>query len=145
MPASKKHSDKRNASRPARKWNLICAGQFTPGHFAPGSASSRKLWRGSSRSVEALSARRFCVWTGMGWHPPYRLEITPLLHPGENELRIVACNTAINALAGRALPDYLLLWDRYGILFLPQDMHALKPLPSGLVGSVTLIVSAPAQ
>ena len=82
---------------------------------------------------------------GVVWRPPYRLEITPLLHPGENEVRIVVGNTAINELAGRALPDYRLLRDRYGMLFVPQDMRDLKPLPSGLLGPVTLIGSAPAR
>jgi hypothetical protein len=82
---------------------------------------------------------------GVVWRPPYRLEITPLLRPGENELRIAVGNTAINTLAGRALPDYRLLRDRYGMLFVPQDMHDLKPLPSGLLGPVKLIESAPAR
>ena len=78
---------------------------------------------------------------GVVWHPPYRVDVTAQLHAGTNDLRIVVGNTAINELAGRALPDYRLLWDRYGRLFEPQDMHDLQPLPSGMLGPVTLIES----
>jgi hypothetical protein len=82
---------------------------------------------------------------GVVWRPPYRLEVTQYLRPGSNDLRIVAGNTAVNALAGQPLPDYRLLWDRYGMLFVPQDMQNLHPLPSGILGPVTLVESRPAQ
>jgi hypothetical protein len=81
---------------------------------------------------------------GVVWHPPFRIDITAEVHEGENALRIEVGNTAINGLAGRALPDYRLLWDRYGMLFVPQDMRDLHPLPSGLLGPVTLLRSTPA-
>jgi len=82
---------------------------------------------------------------GVVWRPPYRIDVTALLHNGANELRIVVGNTAINALAGQPPPDYRLLRDRYGLEFEPQDMRNLHPLPSGLLGPVTLIESAPAR
>jgi alpha-L-rhamnosidase len=78
---------------------------------------------------------------GVVWHPPYRIDVTAQLRAGSNELRIIVGNTAINELAGQPLPDYRLLWDRYGKLFEPQDMTDLHPLPSGIVGPVTLIAS----
>ena len=81
---------------------------------------------------------------GPVWHPPYRLDITPYLQKGENDLRIVVGNTAINALSGQPPRDYRLLWDRYGMLFVPQDMQNLHPLPSGILGPVILIESTPA-
>jgi hypothetical protein len=73
------------------------------------------------------------------WHPPYRLDVTALVHTGWNDLRIVVANTAINELAGRAAPDYGLLNLRYGEKFTPQDMDHLEPLPSGILGTVRLI------
>ena len=79
---------------------------------------------------------------GYVWHPPYRVDITPLVHAGANHLRIVVGNTAINELAGQALPDYRLLWARYGMRFVPQGMENLQPLPSGLLGPVTLVESS---
>jgi hypothetical protein len=82
-------------------------------------------------------------FAGYVWCPPYRIELTPLLKPGKNELRIVVGNTAINELAGESLPDYRLLRDRYGLLFETQDMQNLGPLPSGIIGKVTLVVAAP--
>ena len=77
-------------------------------------------------------------FAGSVWHPPYRLDLGDLLHEGSNQLRIEVSNTAINEMAGRAQPSYRLLYDRYGTLFMPQDMDHLEPLPSGILGSVTL-------
>ncbi|HTJ30684.1 MAG TPA: glycosyl hydrolase [Acidobacteriaceae bacterium] len=82
---------------------------------------------------------------GVLWRPPYRVDITGVVREGENHLRIVVGNTAINALAGHPQPDYRLLWNRYGVLFVPQDMQDLQPLPSGLLGPVTLLQSNPVQ
>jgi hypothetical protein len=76
---------------------------------------------------------------GPVWHPPYQIDIAPLLHQGTNELKIVVANTAINELAGRAAPDYRLLNLRYGEKFTPQDMDHLEPLPSGILGPLRLI------
>ena len=76
---------------------------------------------------------------GKLWHPPYRLDVTALVHAGTNELRIAVANTAVNELAGRAAPDYRLLNLRYGEKFTPQDMDDLEPLPSGILGTVRLV------
>ena len=78
---------------------------------------------------------------GYVWHPPFRLEIAEYLKPGANAIRILVGNTAINELAGGDLPDYRLLYSRYGVEFVPQDMQNLTPLPSGILGRVSLIQS----
>jgi hypothetical protein len=80
---------------------------------------------------------------GYVWHPPFRLEIAPFLRPGKNDIRLVVGNTAINELAGESMPTYRLLRDRFGVEFVPQDVQGLEPLPSGLLGPVTLILSRP--
>jgi hypothetical protein len=82
---------------------------------------------------------------GVVWRPPYRVDVTGFLRAGSNKLRIVVANTAINELAGQSLPDYRLLWARYGMRFVPQDMNDLHPLPSGLLGPITLVESTPVQ
>jgi len=76
---------------------------------------------------------------GSIWKPPYKLEVPGRLRKGEHHLRIEVYNTAINELAGRALPDYRLLNARYGQRFLPQDTDNLEPLPSGLLGTLRLV------
>lgn len=76
---------------------------------------------------------------GSLWHPPYKLDVTSLLRQGGNALEVRVANTAINERAGQSLPDYRLLWARYGRRFEPQDMNNLKPLPSGLLGTVQLV------
>jgi hypothetical protein len=78
-------------------------------------------------------------FAGSVWHPPYELDVSKFLRIGENQIRIVVANTAINALAGQALPDYKLLNLRYTERFTPQDMKDLKPLPSGILGPVRLV------
>jgi hypothetical protein len=78
---------------------------------------------------------------GVVWHPPYTVELRSFLKAGRNDLRIVVGNTAINSLAGGALPDYRLLNDRYGERFVPQGMDHLQPLPSGLLGGLWLRVT----
>lgn len=75
------------------------------------------------------------------WKPPYRVDVTRWVHPGTNQLRVVVGNTAMNEMAGKPLPNYRLLWDRYGMLFQPQDMDKVEALPSGLLGPVRLIRS----
>ncbi|HTU45160.1 MAG TPA: glycosyl hydrolase [Bryobacteraceae bacterium] len=75
---------------------------------------------------------------GVVWHPPYELDITAYVHPGENQLQITVGNLAINEMSGHAPPDYTLLNLRYGARFTPQDMQNLKPLPSGILRPVIL-------
>jgi len=77
---------------------------------------------------------------GSIWKPPYELEISGALRPGDNHLKITVENLAINWLAGRSLRNYRLLNNRYGERFAPQDMENLQPLPSGLLGPVRLVI-----
>jgi hypothetical protein len=79
---------------------------------------------------------------GVVWHPPYTIDVSSFMKAGRNQLRIVVGNTAINSLAGSALPDYRLLNDRYGERFVPQGMEDLQPVPSGLLGGVRLRVNS---
>ena len=82
---------------------------------------------------------------GYAWHPPFRVDLSPYVKPGKNEFRIVVGNTAINELSGTALPSYRLLYARYGMRFQPQGMNDLQPLPSGILGPVTLIETRPSR
>jgi hypothetical protein len=75
---------------------------------------------------------------GFVWHPPYTIDVTKFLSVGTNRLRIVVGNTAINSLAGRAVPTYRLLNERFGERFTPQDMSNLQPLPSGIIEGLRL-------
>jgi hypothetical protein len=82
---------------------------------------------------------------GFVWHPPYTIDIARFLKVGENNLRIVVGNTAINSLAGHAVPSYRLLNERYGERFKPQDMGNLQALPSGILGNLQLKLTPDAQ
>jgi hypothetical protein len=76
---------------------------------------------------------------GYVWHPPYELDITERLHTGENRMKIVVGNLAINALAGHAPVDYRLLKSRYGERFVAQEMNNLQPVPAGILGPVGIV------
>jgi hypothetical protein len=79
-------------------------------------------------------------FAGYVWHPPFRVDLTPCVHPGKNELRIVVFNTAINELAGETLPSYRLLRAKYGVEFIPQGMDHLEPLASGILAVPKLLI-----
>jgi hypothetical protein len=76
---------------------------------------------------------------GSVWCPPYELELGSLLHKGDNQIKIVVANLAINQMANQPLPDYQALIAKYGERFQDQDMNNLQPLPSGLLGPIRLI------
>ncbi|MEJ2108557.1 MAG: glycosyl hydrolase [Acidobacteriota bacterium] len=76
---------------------------------------------------------------GSAWCPPYRVPVTGLLKQGQNQIRILVANTAVNYMAGRSQPDYRLLNQRYGKRFDPQDMDKIQPIDSGLLGPIRLI------
>ncbi len=120
-------------------------GEGTPVAFpiSPGQFNMRAYLESPVREAAAVYVNDQLA--GYVWHPPFRVDVTSYLKAGKNELRIVVGNTAINELAGTALPTYRLLHDRYGTLFQPQGMNDLEPLPSGILGPVTLIETSPAH
>jgi hypothetical protein len=100
----------------------------------------RALFEGPVReaTIVIVNGRR----AGAVWCPPYSVDVGELLKSGENLLRIEVGNTAINHMAGHALPDYRLLNLRYGERFQPQDMDKVQPVTSGLLGPIRLISKA---
>ena len=76
---------------------------------------------------------------GSVWCAPYEVEVSGLLHAGENTIRVVVANLAINEMAKGPLWDYKALIAKYGDRFQDQDTANLQPLPSGLLGPVRLI------
>jgi hypothetical protein len=86
------------------------------------------------------AAQVFVNGTAAGnvWLPPYELDVTSLVHAGDNQLKIVVANLAVNEMTGKALPDYRLLDLRYGERFQPQDMNLLEAEPSGILGDPKL-------
>jgi len=121
--------------RPGRAARLDF-GEGTPIAKAPG-MGYQALLDGPVREAAVVYVND--VRAGSVWCPPYSLDVTPLLKPGQNRLRIVVANLAINHMAGRALPDYRLLNLRFGERFQAQDMDKVRPQPSGLLGPIRLM------
>jgi hypothetical protein len=78
---------------------------------------------------------------GALWHPPYRLDISGLVHSGNNRLEVRVFNTAINELAAQPRTDLTALRARYGNRFEPQDQDKIAPVASGLLGPVRLMTA----
>ena len=77
---------------------------------------------------------------GSIWAPPYRVEVTPFLKDGANEIRVDVYNTAINTLAeGGRLPDMAALQSRWGQRTRLQDLDGLRPLPSGILAAPRIV------
>jgi hypothetical protein len=89
-------------------------------------------------SVVYVNDRR----AGPVWCRLYGLDATAMLKPGDNRIRVLVANTAVNHMAGRAPPGYRLLNFRYGKSFDPQDIDRIKPVDSGLLGPVVLAVGS---
>lgn len=88
-----------------------------------------------SAAIVTINGKR----AGALWTPPFRLDATPYLKPGENVIEVKVANLAVNVLAGRALPDFSLLRLRHGNRFELQDTAKIAPQPAGLLGPVQLI------
>jgi hypothetical protein len=114
------------------------------GEGTPVTAQERRSGSGMRAMLEG-PVRESAVVTvngkpaGSVWCAPYEVEVSGLLHAGENAIRVVVANLAINEMAKGPLPDYRALNAKYGERFQDQDTANLQPLPSGLLGPVRLI------
>jgi hypothetical protein len=80
---------------------------------------------------------------GALWHPPYVLNVTKYLKPGKNQIEIRVYNTALNAWSALPPHNYKPLIAKYGDRFQMQDLDKVRPISSGLLGSVHLISVEP--
>jgi hypothetical protein len=78
---------------------------------------------------------------GSLWHPPYRLDVSKLLKPGQNHIEIRVYNTALNAWSALPPHDYKPLIEKYGDRFQMQDLNKVEPIPSGILGTIHLVTS----
>jgi hypothetical protein len=76
---------------------------------------------------------------GSLWHPPYRLDVSKFLKPGQNHIEIHVYNTALNAWSALPPHDYKPLIKKYGDRFQMQDLDKVQPIPSGILGTIHLV------
>ena len=79
---------------------------------------------------------------GALWHPPYRLDASKLLKPGQNHIEIRVYNTALNAWSALPPHDYAPLIAKYGDRFQMQDLNHVEPISSGILGPIHLVTAA---
>jgi hypothetical protein len=82
---------------------------------------------------------------GALWHPPYRLDVSRLLKPGRNHIEIRVYNTALNAWSAEPPHDYGPLKAKYGDRFQMQDLDQVKPISSGILGTIKLVEMEPGK
>jgi hypothetical protein len=84
---------------------------------------------------------------GSVWAPPYAIDVTGKLKPGDNKIRIEAANLAVNYMVAHGYPNYNLQGVRkqFGNRFDPQNLNQLRPLPAGLLGPIQLVAAAKAS
>ena len=114
------------------------------GEGAPVTTEEKRSGNGMRAMLESPVHEAAEVWVngkraGSVWRPPYEVEVGGLLHAGENSIRVVVANLALNAMAKGPLPDYMELTAKYGERFQAQDMSQVKPVASGLLGPVRLL------
>ena len=72
---------------------------------------------------------------GVAWRPPYRIDISDLVRPGQNDLIVRVANLWVNRLIGDAQPGATRIATTTGPTY-----AADAPLrPSGLVGPVRVL------
>ncbi|MGN6371257.1 MAG: glycosyl hydrolase [Phycisphaerae bacterium] len=79
---------------------------------------------------------------GAVWCPPYQIDLTGNLKPGQNTLQIEVANTAVNYINKAGFPNYNLkaIRAQFGNRFDPQGTQLYaQPLPSGLLGPIQII------
>lgn len=110
--------------------------------FRPGAATLLDLGRVGDIAAVSLNGRTL----GQLWKPPYRLDVTAALQPGENKLEIMVTNQWTNRIAGdRTAPA-----DQKVLAAAPPGRGGgggfgggPAPLPeSGLIGPVTIVLRA---
>jgi hypothetical protein len=80
---------------------------------------------------------------GAVWTAPFEVDLTGLLHAGDNQVSIVVANVALNEMAKDPPPNYRVLYKdliaKFGDRFQPQDMTNVQPVESGLLGPIRLV------
>ena len=102
----------------------------------------RLLWRKGVRLVGFSNLARVWindVFVGTAWKPPFRVNVTGQLVPGENQLRIEVTNTWKNRLIlDSQLPkEQRITWTHFSDQWFPPDTPLER---SGLMGPLTLII-----
>ncbi|SPE38953.1 Glycoside hydrolase family 2, sugar binding [Candidatus Sulfopaludibacter sp. SbA3] len=114
------------------------------GEGTPVSTEGRRSGSGMRAMMDGPVREAAVVWVngqraGSVWCAPFEVNVSGLLHAGENSIRVVVANLALNNMAKGPLPDYKDLTAKYGERFQAQDMNMVVPQPSGLLDGVRLV------
>ncbi len=102
---------------------------------AAGSAATLDL----GRVAEVCQVRVNGADAGIGWHAPYRFDVTDLLKPGKNTLEIDVANLWHNRVAGDAHLTKAERITRIAPAIHYERMGKAQLVPSGLIGPVRVV------
>jgi len=103
--------------------------------WASSGTKPMRVWASLGRVADLAEVYLNGISCGVAWTAPYRVEITPALHPGTNTLKIEVTNTWLNRLLDDATlpPDQRTTWTP------ANPRRDAKPISAGLLGPVTLV------
>jgi hypothetical protein len=106
--------------------------------FKPGT----EVWidLGDVKNLAAVTVNRKAF--AAVWHEPYRTNVTQALRPGANEIEIKVTNAWVNRIIGDLQPDAT---EKYTFLVIHPYAADSPLLPSGLLGPVRIVLTAPAH
>ena len=110
-------------------------------HFSwnPALAAGQRVWLDLGRVGDLARVSLNGKDCGVAWTPPYRLEVTKLLRPGDNAMEIAVTNTWANRLIGDSeLPPA----QRRTWTIAPVKLASR--ISAGLLGPVALVAESPA-
>jgi hypothetical protein len=120
------------------EWDTAASGRDGVGQAGPdqaGTEGSARLWLDLGQVANIARVTLNGINCGIAWTPPYRVEITKALKPGNNILNIEVTNTWANRLTG----DHLLPENKR-ITWTSAPYHLDgKLLPAGLLGPVRIV------
>jgi hypothetical protein len=91
---------------------------------------------GELRDVAEVSLNGHSL--GVLWNPPFRVDITGAVRPGENQLHVKVANLWVNRLIGDAQPD---VKTKYTFTTIPTYEADALLRASGLLGPVQILTT----
>ncbi len=120
------------------EWDLTASGHDGQGQAGPdqtGTGQSSRLWLDLGQVDNIARVTLNGIDCGIAWTPPYRVEISKAIKPGNNMLNIEVTNSWANRLTGdHSLPEN----KRITRSTAPYHLDG-KLLPAGLLGPVKIV------
>jgi len=124
---------------PGVKYFSGLATYATTVNLPAGTRAGTPLWLDLGKVGDVAEVRVNGTLVGTAWKAPYRVDIGPMVRTGSNAITIRVANLWVNRLIGDAQPGA----QKIGFTMFPTYGPTTPLRPSGLIGPVRLLASAP--